>query len=161
MKLLIEELATSGSLFQEITVGDDNIFLTNVRLHLYKHGHPPGGVTCEIQDTNGRTIKASAAVTVSAIDADITPTSSDFFHGLVRFTLDTPLKKNTNYRVALIAGGSYAFSEAAAPTTGYLGWCKDYDLRKIDTDYSPDTGFNSAFIHELWAKVIKRKGALK
>jgi len=147
-KLLAHELETSGTLYQEITIGAENIYTQYIRLNLYKHGHPPGGMSVKIRDTNGKIIGSSTEVTVAAIDADIT--SADFFHGLVRFAIDIPLRKETTYQIALVANGTYAFNETASGSTGYIAWLTNFDGSRVDFDYSQTVGIHSALDLEIW-----------
>jgi hypothetical protein len=154
----VHELLTSGEIKQHIVTGDDNILLTNIQLHLYKHGHPPGGMSCEVQDSNQNTILASSDVTIAAIDADIS--SADFFHGLVRFDLTYPLRSNSTYYVSLKANGSYAFNETASGSTGYVGWVAGSDWNYTSNDYEPSIGWNAPLILNLWHRKIVRKAGL-
>lgn len=154
-ELLIEELLTGEELKQEILVGDNNINTVYIRAHLYKHGHPPGGMTIQVRDLNDKLIGESSTVTVADIDTDIS--SVDFFHGDVRFSITTPLRASTGYYIVLKANGSYVFNETAGGSTGYIGLSKDYDLRKVDADYTPSVGVESAFLLDIWSRGVKTR----
>ena len=149
MKLILGHLTTGGELSQSITVSGGNILLKYIGIHLYKHGHPPGGIHVEVRDAFNKLISASPVITIASIDADLS--SEDYYHGYTRFSVTTPLKQLTDYNIALVAGGSYVFSETASGSTGYIGWCRDYDLKKVEADYTPDQGVNSPFDLELWS----------
>jgi hypothetical protein len=145
MKLLVEELKTTLS--QSLTVGDNNVFAVAVRPHLYKHGSPTGSVRMQIQDENGKLIAQSAAVAISAIS------SENYFHGYVRFDFTEPLKSGSTYQFVLSSTG-YTYSSSA-----FVGWCKDFDLRKYPSDYSPSDGMRSSFDLEIWELRTVSKGS--
>jgi hypothetical protein len=138
LTLLVDEL--QSSLYQEVTA-TKNFDLVAIRPHLYKHRNPSGNLTVELQDGNGELILASDVVNISAISA------ANFFHGYIRFDLIKPILEGQVYRIALIPGGGYSFSENA-----YIGWCRDYDLRKYTATYSPNTGHASALDFEAWER---------
>lgn len=144
MQLLVEEF-DSTPLRQEITIGTQDLYLNTVRPHLYKHNSPSGELVLRLLDSNQRVIKETSALTVAAWEA--AESLLDFAHQYVSFEIDTPLKSGTTYYVELEAQGGYSFSESA-----YLGWCYDYDLRKVSADYTPNAGYNSAFDFEFWAR---------
>lgn len=149
MKLIIAEL--TSSLTQKITVGSDPLDLYAIRPHLYKHQVPTGNLFLEVQDDSGKFIKASETIAISAL-----PNDQAYFHGYVRFQISVPLKAATTYSIALKSSGGYAFLESA-----YIGWCNDYDLRKVSAGFMPNTGFSAPLDLELWAYKNLRKGALR
>lgn len=137
MKLIVNELQTS--LFQQITTGTRAIQLYAIRPHLYRHGSPSGSLTVQVQDSGGKLIAASETLACTAVG------SGTYWHGDQRFLIGAELAASTIYRVALVASGGYSFSESA-----YVGWCLDYDLRKVPATYSPSTNEKSAHLLELW-----------
>lgn len=139
MKLIVHELKTS--LYQQIKVKEDNLLLYAIRPHLYKHGNPAGTLKIQLQDSNSKVIANSETLNISAISA------ATYFHGYVRFLISSPLTNLVSYRAVLIPGGGYSFSESA-----YIGWCKDFDLRKVNALYSPNSGLNAALDLELWIR---------
>ncbi len=135
-----------------ITVGTRKLDLYAIRPHLYIHGAPAGSLKLQVTDANGSLIDQSETLAISALNSGIT--SLGFAHGFFRFLIDTSLKASTTYGVSLVATG-YTFAEAA-----YVGWCKDFDLRKVSADYTPNTGDHSALNMELWERVetLRRLG---
>jgi hypothetical protein len=137
MKLITSELVTT--LYQQITIGNFPIQLVAIRPHLLRWLHPTGSLAVQIQDASGQVIATSPAVAISAIGSD------NYWHGYQRFDLSTHLKALATYRIALIPSGGYSFSESA-----YIGWCNDFDLRKVAATYSPNVGINGALDMEIW-----------
>lgn len=122
MKILVHELR--DTLRQKITVGTKALMLHAIRPHIYKHGSPAGSLYLQIQDADGKKIADSAAVTLASIS------SVNYFHGYVRFLISVPLMAGTSYHVALKSTG-YTYGGSA-----FVGWCNDYDLRKVDATYT-------------------------
>lgn len=152
--LVVHELGLTGSfgnteLKQLITIGARDLLVFAIRPHLYKHLAPAGTIYLQVQDTNGKKIKDSESVTITDISA------SNYFHGMVKFEIDVALKKNTQYYVALKSGGGYSYASNA-----FVGWCNDYDLRRVETDYTtPSTvGVNSPLGMEIWVRKQITKG---
>lgn len=146
MKLIVHELLTSLS--QTITVGTEHLLVYGIRPHLYRHGAPTGTLTIQLQDDSGKKIQDIETINISAIPA------GNYYHGYIRFQSNVPIKAYTTYTIALIAGGGYSFSESA-----YIGWCKDYDLKKVQTAWSPSIGCNAGLDLELWATLMHKRGA--
>ena len=152
MNLVIHELGITGSfgntsLRQLITVGTEDLDLYALRPHLYKHLAPAGSLFMRIEDTNQKKIKQSETIAISTIS------SANYFHGYVRFLIGCTLKKNTQYYVSLHSTG-YTYSGSA-----FIGWCNDFDLRKVTADYSPNNGVNGAMDFEIWRYQRLLKGA--
>lgn len=155
MILLVVELGDANiSVQQEIAVGSTNLLIRSVRPHLYVHNAPSGSLAVEIRESGGSLRATSETLTIAAIKTGFS--SLDFDHGYVRFNFEegVGLAASTNYLVRLISSGGYTFSEAS-----YVGWCKDFDLRKVDADYAPNSGYNSALDVELWqrARVVRNE----
>lgn len=149
MNLVVEELLTY--LEQKITTPDRPVQLRYLRPHLLKYLNPAGSLTVQLRDaTNSVVLATSDSVTIQSLHDATGP----YFHGYVRFSLNAGLLPLTNYWLRLVPSG-YSFSEAA-----YIAWCKDFDLRKFDADYSPNLGVNSAFDFEPWELKNVRKGEL-
>jgi hypothetical protein len=155
MNLNVFELGLTGSfgntqLKQLITVGVKDLDLYAIRPHLYKHLAPAGSVYMQVQDSNGRKIKNSETIALSTIASGTG--SESYFHGYIRFLIDLRLRRNTQYYLALVSTG-YSYSGSA-----FVGWCNDFDLRKVDPDFSNNAGFNAPLDFELWARKDIRNG---
>lgn len=139
MDLAVIELITD--LYQSITM-TKNVNLTNVRMHLLKHGAPAGSLKVQILDTNGFLIEESNVVTI----ASITAATGAYFHGQVRFDISTPLMSGQTYRINLVGVG-YTFSE-----TDYIAVNNDLNFAKVTKDYIPTESFDYALDMELWER---------
>lgn len=137
MKLVVIELG--NSLVQTVAVGSKSIQLYAIRPHLYRHNLPTGSLTVQVQDALGNVINLSDTISISSIG------SGTYWHGYQRFLISTMLQKNTTYQIALVASGGYTFSESA-----YVGWCNDFDLRKVPANFTPNFGTNAALDMEFW-----------
>jgi len=149
MDLLVAELDTF--LYQEITIGDHDIFTYAMRPHLYIHNAPSGSLTMQIRDANKRLIEASETITIATMRTAFSNVA--YIHSDFRFLIDAPLKKNTNYFIYLVPSGGYSFSES-----NYIGWCNDFDLRKVTADYASPVGYNSPLLLEIWDRKNVSKG---
>ncbi len=147
MYLVVSELTTT--IYQEILVGSRDIQLVAIRPHLMKFKTATGSLNLSIYDVNGNKISSSESIAISAISA------ANYWHGYQRFYISTQLKSATKYRIQLESTGGYSFSESA-----YIGWCGDYDLRKVPALYSPNGGTAGALDMEFWeyADVWRRTG---
>ncbi len=138
MKLIVNELYTF--LYQEVTPSETTQ-VEAIRINLYKHNIPAGSLSLELHDTNGELIATSAtSLTASEIS------SSNYFHGFIRFYVNAQLRKDTTYRVVLKATG-YSFSEAA-----YFGWCNGFDLGVYAPDYTQTGSFQAPLAMEIWER---------
>lgn len=146
MKLIVHELITTLS--QDITIGLNHLLCYGIRPHLLKFGNPTGTLTLQLQDAFGKKIQDFETLNISSIPA------GNYYHGYIRFQNNVPLKADETYTIALIPGGGYSFSESA-----YIGWCKDYDLRKAPTAWTPSVGCNAGLDLELWATLMHKRGA--
>lgn len=138
MRLLVDELY--DSLYQQVTA-TKNFDLTAIRPHIYKHNSPSGNLKILLQDENGKLVASSNAVPIASI------ATLAFAHKYIRFDISHPIKGGLIYRIALEHLGGYAFSESA-----YIGWCRDFDLRKYEATYTPNTGYSSALDFEAWER---------
>jgi hypothetical protein len=149
MQLVLQELGLSSSyLSQKITVGARDINVKHVRPHLYKHLAPAGTVSIQIRDASDVLIATSDAVTITDISAQ------NYFHGEVRFDVNAMLLKNTSYYIRLVSSG-YTYGANA-----FIGWCQDFDLRKVGVDYTPAGSLNTPFLLELWELKRVDKGRI-
>ena len=149
MQLVLDELGnTAAYLQQKITVGSRDINVRYVRPHLYKHLAPAGSVAIEIRDASQVLIATSDSVTITDIDA------ANYFHGEVRFDVSARLLKNTSYYIRLVSSG-YSYAANA-----FIGWCQDFDLRKVGVDYTPAGSLNTPFLLELWELKRVDKGRI-
>ena len=135
MKLILIEL-DSDNLYQEISP-TENQNLYAVRPHIYKHLAPAGSLFMQIQDSLGSVIANSETIAISTIS------SANYFHGYVRFLFNVSLKADTIYRLSMRSVG-YNYSSSA-----YIGWVKDWDLKKYNDSYSALTT-SSALDFEAW-----------
>lgn len=148
MKLIVEELVTN--LQQKITVGATAQIIKHIRPHIYKHLAPAGSLKVQILNSSQTLIVESSAVTI----ASITTASGNYCHGYVKFDINAVLAPETDYYIRLTSTG-YTYSNSA-----FIGWCKDFDLRHYDADYTPSSGILSAFDMELWGLRNEIKGIL-
>ena len=149
MKLIVKEL--KDPLDQELQTPDKPMFLYAIRPHLYRHNFPAGSLTVQILDTNKKLVGESETLNISEIDMDDGSAPNNFYHGYVRFLIDTPLQSNTIYWIRLNYTG-YSFSESA-----YIGWCTDWEHRKYDADYTANSGFGGALDMEIWTRVRRTR----
>lgn len=147
--LMIEELDTI-ILEQEFTTSEFVEDWGAVRPSLYKHNNPAGSLKMQVLDLQDQLVEESETITIQSI----TDASDAFFSGHVRFLMNISMLPNTTLKLRLVSIG-YAFAEAA-----YIGWNKDFDLRKLEVTYSPSAGFQSAFLWEPWALQRSEKGIL-
>ena len=140
MDLIVLENTASFHPTQTFTPTKD-MNLVAVRPHIYKHLSPTGTLKVQILDENGYLIDESESITISTIS------SANYFHGYVRFYIDTSLQSGRTYQMRLKADGGYTFSESA-----YVGICNDFDLRKVTAGYSPSDGYRAALDFELWER---------
>ena len=137
MNLVYSELLTGQTIPQEIKLLAD-VNLRYIRPHIYKKNSPAGSLRLDIKDQDNHLIASSDVITIASISA------FDFAHGYLRFDVLTPLKKDLIYFIELVGVG-YTFTENA-----HIGFCKDFDLRKVSANFSPNTGLDSALDLELW-----------
>ena len=137
MDLVYTELLTGVPVPQEIKLTAD-VNLIHIRPHIFKKNNPPGSLRIDIKDQANHFIASSNAIIISTISA------FNFAHGYLRFDITTPLKKDLIYFIELVGIG-YAFTENA-----HIGFCKDFDLRKVTPNFTPNTGLDSALDIELW-----------
>ncbi len=120
MTLLVSEISTS--VFQAVKP-NSNKRLAAIRPHLYVRNIPAGTIKVQVCTEDGTLIVESSAVNFSTI------TSSNEYHGYVTFYVSAYLKKDVTYKIYVVCGGGYTFSESA-----YCGVCNDYDLRKYPVE---------------------------
>jgi hypothetical protein len=144
MKLLVHELKTT---LKQQFQPTENLDVLYVRPHLYKHNSPSGSLKIQILGESEELIKESSLITISSIS------SANYFHGYIRFEITVPLRSSNTYYMALASSG-YSFAEGA-----YIGWCNDYDLRKVSATYTPSVGYSAALDFELWTKNTLTRGA--
>ena len=145
MKLLIEELGKDGAseLVQEFNSGEDLHMCEAIRVHLYLHSISTGTLTLELRSAADALLASSETLNI----ADLYTSggfTEPYVHGVFTFDFDSPMSKETDYKLALVSSG-YTFSES-----GYVGWVKDFDLRKYTANYAPTAGYQSSFIFEVW-----------
>jgi hypothetical protein len=124
----------------------DNVNMYGVRLHLYRHLLPVGSLFVELRNSNNVLIKTSEVIDI----ADI-PQTEDYFHGYIRFLISHPLREGLEYFLALKSTG-YSFSESA-----FIGWCNDFDLRRVRSNYAPNAGISAPLGFELWAYELTKR----
>lgn len=137
MTLLVTELI--GTVSQSV-VPSKNDNVQAIRVGLYKHNNPAGSFKLEIQNAEGKLIASSNNLSA----ADIS--SSNFYHGLIKFEINVHLKKNQEYKIVLTSTG-YSFSESA-----YIGWCNTFDLSSYSPSYEVINNIYSPLRLEFWSK---------
>lgn len=139
MKLIVNECKPST--YQAIRP-TENLFVVAIRPHLYIHGAPTGTVKVQIQDSNGRLVKESPSQTITGLKA------LAYAHKYYRFDLETSLIAGEAYRIAIVCGDGYSFSESA-----YVGVCQDWDGTKTDLEYTPGGDFEKPLDIEIWQRI--------
>jgi hypothetical protein len=138
------------SLTQEITIGGKPIQVYALCPHLYLHNGPSGALQMRIYDEEDSLIAFSENQVLDAL-----PITEPYFHGQVRFLISALLKAHTTYRMQLKAGTGYTYAAAS-----HVGWCNDFDLRRVPATYQPNTGVNAALDLEIWESRASSRGAL-
>jgi hypothetical protein len=151
MKLIVEPLGETFATLEQKITPSKNTFVTNIRPHVYKHNLPTGDLRVKILDSSMVLLATSNAVTIASIDSAFS--SDDFVHAYIKFDVEWGLQKDTDYFIQLSTEGGYSFAEGA-----YMGWCKDYDLRKYTASYTGNVGMNSSYDMEIWEKRKVEKG---
>lgn len=123
-----------------------NVDMYALRLHLYRHLLPAGSLSVELRNSSNVLIKSSALMPISSI-----PHTQNYFHGYVRFILEYPLREGLEYFIALKSTG-YTYSGSA-----FIGWCNDFDLKRVDSNYAPNAGISAPLGLELWAYEMTRR----
>lgn len=137
MRLIIHEFNPT-SVFQTI-VPDKNKMVRAIRPHLYIHNNPTGNVTVKVCDSNGDVIAESETIAFSTI------TDAIEYHGYITFYIDAYLRKDTSYRIYVVAGGGYSFSESA-----YAGVCSDWEFRKYPEQVASTHSIKAPIDFEIW-----------
>jgi hypothetical protein len=145
VNLLAYEL--KSSLYQELATDHHVHSVYAIRPHLLRFGSPAGTLTMEIRDSSGQVMFTSETIAISSIG------SGSYWHGYVRFLLSGHLSKFTNYRIGLVAGGGYSFSES-----GYIAWCNGFDLGKYAGSYANAVGWSAPLDLEIWEYDYMKKG---
>ena len=141
MKLIVHEITSAVS--QGLTP-DKNTQVTVVRPHLYIHNKPVGTLKVQVTTADGLLIGESDEINIQDI------TTLPYFHGYVRFDVSAHLKRGVEYKVVVIAGGAYSFSEA-----GYVGVCGDFDSRKYELSEPISHPNYSPLDVEVWSTSSK------
>src|SRR5439155_1263536 len=139
------------SFYQQITWGQRNTRIGAIRPHLLVFNKPglSGTAQVQIQDTRGRAIATSETLNIPGLS------TLAYAHKYYRFRITAALRKSETYRLAVILGGGYSFSESA-----YVAWCNGWDLRPRSPSYSPASGFLAPLDYEVWSKEEIRRGDL-
>ena len=112
--LILEEITTSN--LEQVIRVSNNASCAVLRLHLYKHGTPTGNLVIKL--LSGATVLKTITTDYSTMNAEI---AESYGHGLFKFDLDFPLKKDgayTEYTIQL--------SSSAYDSSNYYGWVKDW-----------------------------------
>jgi len=145
-KIIVHELESSP-LFQEITITDLNLDVTALRPYIYKHNAPGGNIQMQVRDSGNKILASSNTLTESDIGTDA------FFYGAVKFDINVSLRKNTNYRLALVSGGGYSFAES-----DFFGWVNGaFDREIVDRNYTASNVFGLPLVCEIWTNKTVRK----
>ncbi len=143
--LLLSECKPSA--YQPIKA-DKNMYVVALRPHLYIHGNPAGNVKVQIQDANGYVVAESATETIANLKT-LGAYTLDYVHGYFRFYVNASLIDQVSYRLAVVCGGGYSFSESA-----YVGVCLDWDDTKISLNYTPVNKFQYPLDFEIWERKV-------
>ena len=136
MQLIVQEL--TSELFQSF-MPDSNKQVSAIRPHLYIRNNPVGNVKVQVLTSDDVLITESDPVAFSEI------TNAIEYHGYVAFFLNASLKKDETYRIKIVSGGGYSFSESA-----YVAICNDYDLRKYTPEYTIASVWQAPLDIEIW-----------
>lgn len=136
MKLVVNECKPST---YQVISPDEKMFVIAIRPHLYIHGAPIGTVKVQIQDTNGLVVAESNALTITSLKAQ------SYAHGYFKFDIAANLTDESSYRIAIVCGGGYSFSESA-----YVGVCRDWDNTKSTLGYASTGAFSAPLDIEIW-----------
>ena len=146
MRLLVHELVTE--LYQEITVDHIPRVVGAIRPHLLVFNRPglTGALRLEIRDTRNRVVAVSETLNLSDLSV------LAYAHKYYRFYIDAHLRAGATYRVALVPGGGYSFSEAA-----YVAWCNGWEHRRLNSSYSFGE-LDAPLDMEIWERREIRRG---
>ena len=139
MTLIVSECMPSA--YQFITPTSP-VFVYAIRPHLYIHGSPAGTVTVQIQDDMGRVVQEATPLTITTLK------TLAYAHGYFRFLMSANLAQDATYRIAVVCGGGYSFSESA-----YVGVCHDWDNTKATLSYTANGSFEKPLDIEIWEKL--------
>ena len=131
--LLLHELREGETLTQTFTT-NERIAMAGIRLYLYKHLSPVGNFTLTIKYNT--TELASATVTSAIMEAnDSNITATNYYHGFIRFDLDSNviLDENIIYTLEL-SGSGYTYSDSA-----FIGWVKEFEYPTNTTSIDVST----------------------
>lgn len=141
MTLIVHELGLDATpTFQELTPSKNTI-VEAVRPHIIRYASPSGSLQVRIADSTGATIATSEVVSMASIG------TGTYWHGHIKFDVDTYLRKDTTYRFYIEGVSGYSFSESA-----YIGVCKEFENKKYPASYTPSTDFDSALDLEIWER---------
>lgn len=148
-RLLVDELVTELS---QTVVPERNMRIRAIYVGLLRYNTTSGTLKLNIEDENGELNEESPTVDVSSLGA------LDYVHGLFRFDLQASIRKDTSYKLTLVAGGGYSHSSST-----FVGWKRDFDftdepLRRTPASYSGAKGYNSPREYLVVEKRAIRKG---
>jgi len=152
MDLIVFELGLTGSfgntqLSQQVRIANRDMQLEAIRPHLYVENTPAGSLFMEVQDANNKTIATSNVVSIGSIDGGAT-----YFHGYIRFDIKVGLRQSALYNVALKHTG-YTYNASS-----FVGWCNDFDLKKVTANVPSPVGVSSPLDMELWERKQVMRG---
>jgi hypothetical protein len=117
-----------------------------VRPKLFISLNPAGSIKVQLRDVNGKVISESPSSTIA--DLKTAASAGNYFHGYVKFDLEVPLQANVEYQFAVVCFGGYSFSPP-----DFVGVCLEFENKKYEPDYTPNTGLNSHADFEIWERV--------
>lgn len=112
--LVVEDIIDAG-ISQEIRL-TTNTSLAAIRVHLMRFGTPTGNLILKVK--TGATTIQTITTAHSLLNAEI---GELYGHGLFKFDLELPIRKNgvyTEYTIEL--------SSSAYDSSNYYAWCKDW-----------------------------------
>jgi hypothetical protein len=148
MRLVVHELKTT--VFQEIRTKHLALDVRAVRPHLLvfnKTGLGAGTLKLQIQDPNGKIVAESASVSISSL------ATLNYAHKFFQFSISAHLRPYTTYRLVLVPGGGYSFSESA-----YIAWCSDWENFRFAT-YPARGRYDAPLDLEVWVSKEVKRGA--
>lgn len=140
-KLIVSE-CNPTTVYQTIRA-DRNMYVVAIRPHIYIHGSPSGTVKVQIQDENGRIVVDTTPQTITGLK------TLAYAHKYIEFDINASLVAESLYRIAVICGGGYSFSESA-----YVGVCADWDNTKTDLEYTSTGAFSAPLDIEIWERLV-------
>lgn len=112
--------------------------LVHIRPHIFRRGVQAGTLKVQVYTEDGFLLKESPEVDINDIGLNI------YAHGYVKFDVGMALSQGLKYRIGILAGGGYSFSDSL-----HVGVVQsNHDLRKVEKSYSGPSEIDL----ELWER---------